>query len=323
MNTKGFSILLILLFICAGNASAQSFLDKVLKGVEKTNQILDETDKMLGGDGNSSSSKGGRLGAGFRVASPHPDLEIQVTRCITAGKDAIIDFTLTNHGEDTRIELNGRNSTAFDNLGNQYEQFRMSAGDLSQSNWTYQTLFPTDIPVKCRILIGNIKSDATTFKRLNVVGNCSILNMDSNNPIMISNLPITQQDNSATLAAPAPTSEASSTGTLESATPAPAADEDFRTFEDKFIGNPRFQMQRIKFENLGNNGDGEKLTQENWVIMKNKASSVNNQQYKYDEKLTADTCIQKVWIEDSEFTLEYTYTRINGKWYLTKVFERF
>lgn len=320
MNTKGLSILLFLFFVFSGNTAAQSFLDKVLKGVEKTNQILNETDKMLGTGSNSNSSRKGRNGS-LQVELPHPDLTLQLTRCILSGRLCLIDFVLTNNGDDARIDLGGRSSTAFDDLGNQYKTISIGAG--GSPNWEGKALFPSGVPVNCRIEIENVKNDASVFKRINIVGYCSPLNLNGNTAIIISNLPITRQDNSATIVAPAETSTDNSTGTLESAVPATTVDEDFITFEDKFIGNSRFQTQRIKFDNLGTNGDGEKITIDNWVVMKNKPSSVDPKQYKFDEKLTADKCIQKVWVEDSEFTLEYTFTKLNGRWYLTKVFERF
>lgn len=313
------------------SVSAQSFLDKVLKGVEKTNKILDETDKMLGtGDNSSSSSQrtANRV-KGFQIVSPHPDLDIQVTRCITAGNTIIMDFILTNHTVDTRIDFNSNSTIAFDNLGNQYTKIGVSAG--GEGQWKTKILCPTDVPIKGRMQLEGIRQDATLFKRINIVGYCNVLNMDADHPIQIYNLPITRKDNTATLppsgeattsvSTQTQTSSQTKTGSLESGK---TVNEDFTTFEDKFVSNPRFQMLRIKFDNLGNNGEGEKWTQENWSIFKNKPSSMQNSgEYQYEQKLSDTQCIQRIWIPDSEFTLEYTYSKINGKWYLVKAFERF
>lgn len=198
-NTLIKSIIVTTLFLLLpGTGSAQSFLDKVLKGVEKTNKILDETDKMLGNDNDGTSSQShSKRTKGFQIVSPHPDLEIKVTRCIAAGSKVIIDFVLTNYASDVNIDLGNRGSVAFDDLGNQYPNFSAAGG--GDPEWTATTLYPTDVPVKCRMWINNVKSDATTFKRINLIAYCPTLGMTYQNPIMFYNLPITRKDNSATL----------------------------------------------------------------------------------------------------------------------------
>lgn len=328
MKSILFCLVCSLLVVFPFPASAQSFLDKVLKGVEKTNKILDETDKMLGtGESSSSTSrKNANRVKGFQIVSPHPDLDVKVTRCIASGKSVTIDFTLTNYAQDAHIDYGIiAQSSLFDELGNQYRNQEVAGGG---PNWSRTTLYPTDIPVKCRMWVENVPSNITLFKRINIVGYCNSLNMDANHFIQIYNLPITRKDNTASLPvaeeeshSTEATTTQTDTGSLESEK---AADEDFDAFEEKFVSNPRFQMLRIKFENLGYNGEGEKWTQENWSIFKNKPSSMqHSSEYKYEQKLSETLCVQRIWIPDSEFTLEYTYFKINGKWYLVKAFERF
>ena len=110
--------------------------------------------------------------------------------------------------------------------------------------------------------------------------------------------------------------------------PKPAS-EDFRALEKKFVSDAEFQMSRIVFDNLGYmltddpESEGTKYSPENWTLFKKTFDDVRKMgQFKTEMKLTADKCVQRIWIENSSFLLEYTYTRINGKWYLTKVFER-
>lgn len=328
MKSILFSILCSLLAAAPFPVSAQSFLDKVLKGVEKTNKILDETDKMLGtGESSSSTSrKNANRVKGFQIVSPHPDLDVKVTRCIASGKTVIIDFTLTNYAQDAHIDYGIiAQSSLFDESGNQYRNQEVAGGG---PNWSRTTLYPTDIPVKCRMWVENVPNEITLFKRINIVGYCDKLNMDDNHFIQIYNLPITRKDNAAVL--PVAEEESSSsvvsspqtdTGSLGTGK---TADENFDAFEEKFVSNSRFQMLRIKFENLGYNGEGEKWTRENWSIFKSKPSSMqHSNEYKYEQKLSDTQCVQRIWIPDSEFTLEYTYSKISGKWYLVKAFERF
>lgn len=320
MKPTFFIIICSLLFAFPFSGSAQSFLDKVLKGVEKTNQILDETDKILGtGSNTSSSGKNTHRGRGFRIIPSLPEMNVQITRCVGIGEMVIIDFLIINEGRDQKISFSYRNSTAYDNLGNQYMPNDLKGGNSSSYG---STLLPADVPVKCRMEIDGVNPDATLFKIINVA-----TGLDK--PIQISNLPITWKNTEAILppaeeeSVPSqePASAQTDTGSLESAK---TEDEDFDSFEEKFVSNPRFQMLRIKFDNLGYNGEGEKWTQENWSIFKAKPSSLQQSgEYKYEQKASDNQCVQRIWIPDSEFTLEYTYSKINGKWYLVKAFERF
>lgn len=314
INMKNLLIIFTLLLALPNTVSAQKFLDKVLKGVEKTNKILDETDKILGtGDNTSSSGNKNSRTKGFQIVSPHPDLTVQITRCKGTGNTVIIDFLLTFEGEDGKIRFNDSSSKAFDDLGNEYQPDNLIGGNGDRYSSTF---LPADVAVKCHMRIEGVKSQATMFKRVNIYAGLT-------NDIMIYNLPITWKDNSATLppSEPETVSTSDAKETLESTK---EIDEDFDVFEDKFIGNSRFQTARIKFDNLGYNADGEKWTRENWNILKNKPSSMeNSKQYKYDQTLSDKQCVQKIWIPDSDFLLEYTYSKMNGKWYLIKVIERF
>lgn len=318
MNMKHLLIIFSLFFAFTTPVSAQKFLDKVLKGVEKTNKILDETDKLFGND-NTPTSSAGRKGGGFKIVPPNPNIEIKVTRCMAFGNNVIIDFILTNYGSDASIEFM-RGSVAYDDLGNQYPNFYTGGG--GDSEWNQKMLYPTEIPVKCRMTIDNVKENASNFKRINLAVYCPALKLNANTPIMFYNMPITRRDDSATIEPEEETTPSQNTeNILESTT---EIDEDFDVFEDMFTENPRFQTARIKFDNLGYNADGEKWTQENWRIFKNKPSSMqNSKQYKYDQTISDKQCVQKIWIPDSNFLLEYTYSKMNGKWYLIKVIERF
>lgn len=190
MNTHKLSILLCALFAYAGTVSAQSFLDKVLKGVEKTNQVLDEANKLLDtGDSRSGSSRTG----GFQIVSPHPEIDIQFTRCMVSGSTAIIDFVITNYGKDAQMQIGGSSYTnAYDDAGNQYTETEVSLGDREYRTWD-QTLFPTDVPLKCRLQISDIASKATVFKRINL--NIYSKSFNFKEPVIFKNIPVTRRSN--------------------------------------------------------------------------------------------------------------------------------
>lgn len=171
---------LCLLIGIVGNISAQGFLDKVLKGLEKTNEVLDEADKLLGGDDNNSNSnqrsdRSSRV-TGFKIVSPHPDLDIQFKRCAASASTVVIDLVMTWYGDDANIVLGGevsqKNTTiAYDDNGKQYS-FRQIPISVAGGQWdcygNFSTLFPTDVPIKVRLEIHDVSESVLEFKRLQI-----------------------------------------------------------------------------------------------------------------------------------------------------------
>lgn len=198
MKLKLFFLAFALLLGNAEHVSAQKFLDKVLKGMEKTNQVLDEADKMLGGDNNNSNrssnqSNRSKRVTGFKIVSPHPDLDIQFKRCAASASTVVIDLVMTWCGDDQKLTIgsNGVYSaiSIFDDLGNQYNNMNTT---ISIANGEYQreprSLFPSDIPLKVRIQITDVKKDANMFRKLII----PVSGM--NDPITIHNVPIERAD---------------------------------------------------------------------------------------------------------------------------------
>lgn len=210
MNMKNLFLLLILAISLPDTVSAQKFLDKVLKGVEKTNKILDETDKILGNDNSSTSSSRRKQASGFQIVSPHPDIEIQFKRCIISGSTVIMDMVITNYGKDAEIQLGGRSYTkVYDDLGNQYNETSVSIADSEMSDWR-SALFPTDVPLKFRMQISDINPEVSMFKRINL--NIYSRTIKFTEPIIFYNVPVTRR-NAVTQIAPS-SSEGASTGGL-------------------------------------------------------------------------------------------------------------
>ncbi|MDY3070335.1 MAG: hypothetical protein SOR57_11955 [Parabacteroides sp.] len=200
---------LCLLIGSVGNISAQGFLDKVLKGLEKTNEVLDEADKLLGGDDNSNSNSNQRSDrssrvAGFKIVSPHPDLDIQFKRCAASASTVVIDLVMTWYGDDAQIYLGGegyKNNTtiAYDDNGKQYSyrQIPISVGGKDWDIYGFNsTLFPTDVPIKVRLEIQDVSESVQEFKRL------QIYMRDVNDPITFYNVPITRRSEVSQIVAP-------------------------------------------------------------------------------------------------------------------------
>jgi len=95
--------------------------------------------------------------------------------------------------------------------------------------------------------------------------------------------------------------------------------EDFEAFYDKFHSDSIFQMSRIKFPLKGFMVDGleqENWKKKNWSTLKTKVYDIDTTMYMTDYIKTYKSFIEKVWIKDSGFFVEYRFKVIRRKWYL-------
>lgn len=191
-------LILTTFFLLLSSVASAQILDKVLKGVEKTNKILDEADKMFGNDNSSPSSSRRKQASGFQIVSPHPDIEIQFKRCIISGSTVILDMIITNYGKDATIQLGGSSYTqVYDDMGNQYDKTSVSIADGEMRDWQ-SALFPTEVPLKFRMQISDVNPEASMFKRINLNIYSKTIKIDE--VIILYNVPITRRNNTAQIA---------------------------------------------------------------------------------------------------------------------------
>lgn len=78
-------------------------------------------------------------------------------------------------------------------------------------------------------------------------------------------------------------------------------------------------MKRIKFPLEGQNIDGfekNKWEKADWTMLKTKIYDVDTTKFKTNYKKTNTDFIEKCCIEDSGFSSEYRFKKIENKWYL-------
>lgn len=190
MRKKWFVIGLSILFgvLPADELKAQGFLDKVVKGLEKTNEVMESADRLFGGQNTQRSRR--KAVKGFRIESPHPDLEISCERCIASSSTVLMDFYVVNYGADATLDFMPYNNVAIDDAGTQYAmQVRVADGE-----WVSATsaagLFPTEVPIKLSVQIKDVPEEVQMFRRLHLNINCPRMNLRGSDPIKIYNLPI-------------------------------------------------------------------------------------------------------------------------------------
>ena len=190
MKKKWFLIGLSVLFgaLPADDMMAQGFLDKVVRGLEKTNEVMESADRLFGGQNAQRSRR--KAVKGSRIESPHPDLEISCERCIASSSTVLMDFYVVNYGADATLDFMPYNNVAIDDAGTQYTmQVRVADGE-----WVSATsaagLFPTEVPIKLSVQIKDVPEEVQMFRRLHLNINCPRLNLRGSDPIKVYNLPI-------------------------------------------------------------------------------------------------------------------------------------
>jgi hypothetical protein len=114
------------------------------------------------------------------VSTPSRRMAVQVTNAgelIDNGKTFMLEFLLTNHGEDIksyqiRDDISGSNQVAYDNQGNKCKVYAKVGGD-----YHYAPL-PGQTPVKVKVFVTGFSSQAASFSRITVSGFCSYQTCD-------------------------------------------------------------------------------------------------------------------------------------------------
>ncbi|MBR4406414.1 MAG: DUF4348 domain-containing protein [Bacteroidaceae bacterium] len=248
-----------------------------------------------------------------KIISPHSDLKMKFLRCVALKDTVLMEFEAVKHGKDTKINFGSVANVAIDNAGKQYKPaYSVGGGKWRLGYTSLASMVTADVPISVRYRIINVPESVKAIKQLNLRLYSPQVKMSSE-LVKIMNIPITREKQM-----------------MQATDSSKTVDEDFYTFEKRFVADSLFQMSRIIFSDLGYKGDDDpeapavKLSPENWSLFKKTFSDVCKMgQYKTDMKLTSDKCEQTIWIENSSFMLMYTYTKICGKWYLTKSFERY
>ncbi|WP_129662035.1 hypothetical protein [Bacteroides fragilis] len=125
--------------------------------------------------------------AQVKVKSPHPDVKVKFLRCVEAGGSAILEFTVNNLGDkDTQFDIVGWQSKLYDDEGNVYTNLKAQISGRPMA--TAIELFPSNIPVKCKIHIENISQYASEFLKCLIPINA----YSSGKTIEFLNVPITR-----------------------------------------------------------------------------------------------------------------------------------
>ncbi len=97
-------------------------------------------------------------------------------------------------------------------------------------------------------------------------------------------------------------------------------EENFAEFDRRFHSDSLFQMSRITFPLKGKMVDGfdkKDWSAKNWSMMKSLVTeNTNGKNYKKQTHFSDTLVTEKIWIENSGFSFERHFKKVNGKWFL-------
>lgn len=112
--------------------------------------------------------------AQVKIESPHPDLDVEITRCAYSSGTVVVDMVVTNFGKDEMVRFRGSliGAIAYDDDGNQYDKSNstISVGLTSSKLLanTADVTLPQDVPLKFRVEIQDVSSNATKLMMLKI-----------------------------------------------------------------------------------------------------------------------------------------------------------
>lgn len=133
------------------------------------------------------------VNAQVKIESPHPDLNIKITRCACANGIVVVDMLLTNYGADVKTDPRDIYMEAYDDEGNAYnsKNAKFKCGLASGSLNNVDFALPQDVPLKFRMQIEGVSTNATKLTLLRFplfYSNKNSMGIGKDNPIIIRNL---------------------------------------------------------------------------------------------------------------------------------------
>ena len=207
------AMMVLLLVPCKG--FSQDWLKKLGKAIETTEKVVEAVkgNKSKGNDSGAALKASEDAGAveevatvgdvnlsaqragTFRLITHHPDFKVKVKRCAASGKTCVIDMIIENIGDEDVTMYYGEqhHRLAYDDEANQYTEISPRIGNVMKGTWNESIRLLAHVPMKARIMIENVSTSATMFRRLEVKLICSAWNIEDDKYLTFMNLPISRE----------------------------------------------------------------------------------------------------------------------------------
>lgn len=137
--------------------------------------------------------------APIKIVTNHPDFKIKVKRCAASGRTVVLDLILKNEGDNDVEGLRAHSGVwgaeIYDDQGNIYKGTDITIKAANSRNYdTYCADFniPSEVPITLSLQIKNVSISAESFSRVNIPITCPAWDLKIDQPIRISNIPITR-----------------------------------------------------------------------------------------------------------------------------------
>jgi len=184
-RTITFVLLSAALFTYSGKSHAQ-FLKKLGKSIDNV-LGTEEVTNTSGTEANSSK---------ITITTPHRNLKVNVLSAISNGDEFLLEFTITNVGEDIKgyylMDGSSGKTIAFDNLGNQCYETILFGNVRSKNNGYAENTLINGVPVKVVVTITKFGTNATSFSQIKIGAGTDIWKIA--NHFVFKNVPIIKNE---------------------------------------------------------------------------------------------------------------------------------
>ncbi|WP_163274302.1 hypothetical protein [Dysgonomonas sp. 511] len=165
-KTITFILLLAVLFTYSGECSAQ-FLKILEKSIENASK---QVDRFLGSEESANTNNAETNSSKITVSSPHRNLKVNIIGAEMSGENYILEFTITNKGENIRDYRMDRSTNVYDNLGTQCRAEIIIGNSQSSLGSSAGGSLLNDTPMKVRVVLSGFSSKATSFTQIRIKG---------------------------------------------------------------------------------------------------------------------------------------------------------
>ncbi len=137
--------------------------------------------------------------AQVKIESPHPDLDIKITRCAYASGTVVVDMVITNFGAEEQITIGNAHYSdhphieAYDDEGNFYAKWvsdiKVGVPNVGLRSGNYGLTLPQDIPLKFRVEFSGISDYANKFALVKIpMMSRGAMSLSDKKPVIIRNI---------------------------------------------------------------------------------------------------------------------------------------
>lgn len=194
-SKKFFSMLAVACMLMVAEPAHAQFFKKLGKELKNIGKEILETAQTNAENGVVTTADG------ITIVSGHPDLKIEVQRCVTSGSNLFLDLVLTNTNSNDVSEFHvhgcyyGYTTKMYDNLGNIYEHdniyVKVANKEYTPADYNFKLV--SGLPTAVSIMVKGFSTKATSLALVEPFFEARDMGIESKT-VKLRNIPITRAE---------------------------------------------------------------------------------------------------------------------------------